>query len=177
MAEALLRHHLRVHGVAAAVSSAGLYPEGAPATPDAVKTMAARGLELADHRSRRVDADLVASADLILGMTREHVREVAVIDGASLARSFTLKELVRSGRNIGPRRSNETVGAWLSRAGTGRRKESLLGVGHDPELDVEDPVGRSRAVYQQTAEEIDALLTELVDLLWLHADAAGERSA
>jgi protein-tyrosine phosphatase len=176
MAEALLRHHLLAHDVSATVSSAGLYPEGAPATADAVHVMASRGLDIAAHRSRRVDADLVSSSDLIIGMTREHVREVAVLDGTSLPRAFTLKELVRAGRNVGPRRPSEPAASWLTRVGMGRRKEALLGVGHDEEFDVEDPVGRSRAIYKQTADELDGLLAELVDLLWPHADA-GERSA
>ena len=179
MAEALLRHRLHAHGVPAAVSSAGLLPPGSPATAEAVATMKARGLELDAHRSRRIDRELLAGADLILAMTREHVREVAVLDPPALARTFTLKELVRAGWDVGPRRAGETLGAWLDRVGSNRRREALLGVGHDPEYDVEDPVGRPRADYEDTAEELEHLLERVVALVWppgvLHASE--ERTA
>ena len=41
---------------------------------------------------------------------------------------------------------------------------SLLGVTHDDELDVADPVGRGRAEYEITADLLDRLLGEVVDL-------------
>lgn len=176
MAEVLLQHHLDMAGVAGRVASAGLYPGGAPPTPHAVSVMAARGLDLEGHESRRVDADLVAQADLVLGMAREHVREVAVIDPPALDRTFTLKELVRAGELTGRRRPMETLEAWLARMGEGRRRDTLLGVGHDEEFDVEDPVGRSQSEYEHTAAELDDLLGRLVGLAWPGLDA-GERSA
>ncbi len=40
----------------------------------------------------------------------------------------------------------------------------LLGVGHDDALDVADPVGGSRADYEVTADLLDRLLGEVVDL-------------
>jgi protein-tyrosine phosphatase len=179
MAEAILRHRLDEHGVPASVSSAGLYPAGNPAMDAAVQVMADRGLDLEAHRSRQLDTDLLATSDLILGMTREHVREVAVLDAAALARTFTLKELVRAGLDTGPRRRGESVAAWLGRAGSGRRRELLLGVGHDPDYDVEDPVGRPFAEFEVTADELEALLHRLVDLVWPPGvdDGAAERSA
>ncbi|MDP1821369.1 MAG: hypothetical protein Q8K58_15940 [Acidimicrobiales bacterium] len=180
MAEAILRHRLAERGVGASVSSAGLYPAGSPATADAVQVMADRGLGLAGHRSRRIDRDLVAASDLILGMTREHVREVAIIDADAFTRTFTLKELVRAGTAMGPRDADEPIETWLRRAGQGRRREALLGVGHNDAFDVLDPVGRPRADYEDTAQELDSLLARLVALLWPAASDAAhdhERSA
>jgi hypothetical protein len=116
-------------------------------------------------------------------MTREHVREVAVLDTGALGKSFTLKELVAAGKRAGSRRPSEPVAAWLARVSQGRRKEALLGVGHDDAYDVEDPVGRPRAVYETTADELDGLLGQLVGLLWPDGGAsdatgsAGERTA
>lgn len=179
MAEALLRHRLRAHGVDARVSSAGLLPAGSPAMPEAVAVMAARGLVLDEHRSRRIDPSILDQADLIIGMTREHVREVAVLDPSALARTFTLKELVRAGYDVGPRRPGDAVSAWLARVGAQRRREALLGVGHDPAYDVEDPVGRPRAEYEHTATELEGLLERLVALVWPPGvrDASQERTA
>jgi protein-tyrosine phosphatase len=175
MAEVLLRHHFRAAGVDAHVSSAGLYVGGAPATPHGVTAMARRGLDLTQHESRRVDAAMIAAADLIIGMTREHVREVAVIDGPALSRTFTLKELVQASERGGPRRHDEPFESWLARMGLGRRRETLLGVGHDDAFDVEDPVGRSLHEYERTAEELEELLAALVGAGWLGRSV--ERSA
>jgi protein-tyrosine phosphatase len=178
MAEVMLRHRLEERGITATVASAGLYPSGSPATDDARGTMADRGLDLDRHVSRRIDAELIADADLIIGMTREHVREIAVVDTDALHRTFTLKELVRAGTAMGPRHADQSVSAWLRRAGQGRRREALLGVGHDDAYDIDDPVGRPRADYEAAADEIDGLLARLVALLWPEAaDEQQERTA
>jgi protein-tyrosine phosphatase len=164
MAEAMLRHRLGATGVEATVSSAGLHPGGRPATAHGIEVMAARGLDTSAHVSRQLATDLVASADLIVGMAREHVREVAVVDAAALARAFTLKELVRLGEVVGPRRGDEALADWLARVGRARERQRLMGVGHDPDYDVEDPVGRGRGDYEATASELDDLLARLVEL-------------
>lgn len=163
MAEGLLRRLLARAGVGASVGSAGLMPGGAPATADAVATMAARGIDIRDHVSHRLDGDTVASARLVIGMARQHVREACVTYGAPLERTFTLKELVRRGEQGGGRRADESVNAWLARIGAGRRTSAL--VGDEPDDDVADPVGRSRAVYEDTADELEYLLRRLVEML------------
>jgi protein-tyrosine-phosphatase len=99
-------------------------------------------------------------------MAREHVREVAVLDPSALAKSFTLKELVDRARAVGPRPADEPLADWITRAAAGRRREDLVGVGHDDALDVDDPVGRSRDDYDATAALLDDLLGGLVELAW-----------
>ena len=164
MAEALLRQHLASAGIDAQVSSAGLYPGGRPATAHGIEVMAARGLDTSGHRSRQLARALVEPADLVIGMAREHVREVAVIDSGALDRTFTLKELVRLGEAAGPRAADEPLAAWLGRIRRGRERQALLGIGHDPAYDVEDPVGRGREDYEATAHELDVLVARLVEL-------------
>lgn len=164
MAEALLRHRLAAVGVDADVSSAGLHPGGRPATPHGVATMADRGLDLSGHRSRQIDAPLLLAADLVIGMTREHVREAAVLLPDVLGRAFTLKELVRTAAVTGPRRGGEDLDGWLRRLAAERSRSDLLGVGHDEELDVADPVGLGRADYERTARLLDGLLGQVVAL-------------
>ena len=117
-------------------------------------------------------------AYLIIGMAREHIREVAVLDDKALAKAFTLKELVAAATAVGPRRAGESFDQWLARVGAGRRREALLGVGHDDDLDIEDPVGRPRWAYEVTADELDDLLAQLVAVAWPRSDRAdAERSA
>lgn len=165
MVEALLRRDLEAIGVPAKVSSAGTLDGGdRPAAEEVVELMAKRGLDVGAHRSRPITRDLVLASDLVVGMAREHVREAVVLAPAALGRSFTLKELVRKGRELGRRTGGESVQAWLARAAANRPPTAHLG---RSELDdVADPMGQRFAVYKKTAKELEILTAELVDLLW-----------
>ena len=73
VAAALFADWLRQQPDAAAwqVSSAGTWAdEGAPASTYSSEVLATLGLDLSQHRSRRVDRAMVAAADLVLCMTR-----------------------------------------------------------------------------------------------------------
>jgi protein-tyrosine phosphatase len=161
MAEGLLRAQLSAAGIGAQVGSAGLLPGGSPAQPEAIAVMAERGIDITRHVSCQLTPEIARSANLVLGMTRQHVREACVGYGALLQRAFTLKELVRRGDNVGHRRDDETLYTWLGRVGTGRRPNDLVG---DADLDdIADPIGKPRAFYEDTAEELDDLLRRFVD--------------
>jgi protein-tyrosine phosphatase len=179
MAEGMLRTLLADHGACADIGSAGLLRGGAPATRHAIAVMADRGIDISDHVSRTIDQDIVRSAPLIIGMTREHVR-AAVGLGADLGRTFTLRELVRRGEEAGPRRGDESVPDWLARVGAGRSQADLVGNHHED--DIADPVGGPRADYRETVGELDVLLRRLVALLTggpplgaVHADWSAPR--
>jgi protein-tyrosine phosphatase len=175
MAEGLLRRQLARAGVGASVGSAGLLPGGVPATVNAVATMRDRGIDIRGHVSHRLDPETVADSRLVLGMARMHVREACATYGAALERTFTLKELVRRGEAVGARRADESVRSWLARAGAGRRPADVMR--DDPFDDVADPVGRPRREYEDTAGELEDLLSRLVGLLAGDAaDAAGGHS-
>jgi protein-tyrosine phosphatase len=163
MAAALLARRLDDTGVKATVSSAGLVSDGRPVTEFGLAVMAARGIDTAAHRSRRLRPEFLAGADLIIGMAREHVREAVVLAPEMFGRSFTLKELVRLGEERGGRRSGEPLEAWLARLHAGRRLPDLLG---DSDADdVADPIGGPRRDYERTAAELDDLTARLARLL------------
>jgi protein-tyrosine-phosphatase len=163
MAEGLLERLLAQAGVGAEVGSAGLLPGGAPATTDAVATMADRGVDISGHVSRMLTREMAITTPLVVGMTRAHVREACVTFGAPVDRAYTLKELVRRGEQAGGRRDGEPASSWLARIGAGRRTADLMG--DDPADDIADPVGRPRDVYEDTADELEGLLRRLVNLL------------
>ena len=75
------------------VASAGLsaFP-GEPPSAHAVAAMGERGIDLGGHRARRLDADLVAWADLILTMTADHRRAVTHLFPGAAGCTFTLVE-------------------------------------------------------------------------------------
>jgi protein-tyrosine phosphatase len=164
MAEALLRERLRSRGVEATVSSAGITFDGRAATDDAIRAAASYDLDITEHRSRLMNADLVHRANLVIGMERLHAREAVVLGESLLPRCFTLKELVRRGEAVGARRQDESTEAWLARANAGRRPMELLG--ESAADDVADPYLGSPKVYAACIAEIADLVERLVNLMW-----------
>jgi protein-tyrosine phosphatase len=173
MAEAMLRGRLTELGLTDHhVHSAGLLYDGRSATTDGVEVLRSRGLDLSSHSSRRMTKELLTDADLVLGMTREHVREAAVLLPEAWPRTFTLKELVRRGLDAGPREPSEPLNNWLRRIASDRKLGDV--VGDSPVDDIADPIGKPREAYERTANEIDELLRRLVALLWgQERDATG----
>lgn len=167
MAEAMLRLRLAELGVTAEVRSAGLYEGGLPATDHSVTTMTRRGIDLARHRSRRLDAVALGEADLVLAMERRHVQEAVLLDPSSRHRAFTLADLARRASTNEARRSGEALRSWAGRVAGGRSTADLMGVGDDA---VADPVGKSLATYARTATEIDDLLAAIVLAAWPGAE-------
>jgi protein-tyrosine-phosphatase len=83
MAEALLRRAFADAGAAHEVSSAGTAPwEGSPASEGSYLVALEHGLDLSAHRARRITAELVADADLVLTMSRSHLERVEALGGA-----------------------------------------------------------------------------------------------
>jgi protein-tyrosine phosphatase len=168
MAEALLRHKLDQAGIHATVSSAGTWRAGELAAAGSINAMAARRLNLSSHRSTLLDIEAVRRADLVIAMAREHVREVVVLDPPSLAKTFTLKELVRRAEALGP--TPLPFERWLAHVGQGRQARQMLGASRDD--DVADPIGQPDDVFLDTADELDSLINRLVPLLAVTAKVA-----
>lgn len=80
--------HLEVRG--GGLAAAG----GDPAEPGALRAARAFGLDLADHRSRPLDADALAWADLVLGMEGHHVAAVRARRPEAGARTFILGDFL-----------------------------------------------------------------------------------
>lgn len=164
MAQAFLAYQMAARGIPGRVSSAGLLRDGQPASAHGVTVTGRKGLDLSQHRSRVMDADMLRQADLILGMERMHVREAVVKANDVAGRAFTLKELVRRGQAMGGRRPDEPIRDWIAKVGEGRRSMDHLGASAAD--DVADPIGGPIEEYERTAAELDELIRRLGDLLW-----------
>ena len=164
MAEGLLRARLESRGVEAIVGSAGLAFEHRPATDEAIRAAASKGVDISTHRSRIISRELLDGADLAIGMERMHVREAIVLSRRFAERAFTLKELVRRGEATGARAPGEPLARWLERLAAGRRSRELLGESQDD--DVADPYRQSRDVYRGCVNEISTLVDRFVGLGW-----------
>jgi protein-tyrosine phosphatase len=161
MAAALFRARAEAGGLPVDVVSRGLLPGGAPAPREACEAVADYGVDIAGHQSAKLSWHDVRRSELVIGMTRRHVREIVVIERDAVRRTFTFREVVRRGEDLSPSAMDprERI-ELLSRS---RRRRELLG--RAVKDDVADPFGGSASVYRATAAELDALSTRLVALL------------
>ena len=164
MAEALLVRRVAERELPATIVSAGLLKGGHERTAEVTVVLAERGVALPDKLSRQLIQRDLQSADLVLAMERAHVRHSVLLEPGAWPRTFTLKELVRRGTELGPRPSFESPGKWLARAHEGRERQDLLG--DSPIDDVTDPHGGPSSAYEAAATEIEDLVDRLVHLLW-----------
>jgi protein-tyrosine phosphatase len=163
LAGALLQNAIAARGIDAVVATAGFGNEGQFATSTTRRVATARGLDLESHRSRRYDGRL-DDIDLVIGMERSHVRDVVVAAPASWPKTYTFKELVRRGEEIGARTEGESLGGWLDRLHAGRRSADMMG--SSPDDDVADPVAGTQIEHEETLEELDDLVERFVILAW-----------
>lgn len=154
MFEGILARDLAAIGVDARVGSVGIMSQGEPPTAEATQVLLRRGIDISAHRSRIIDRALITDADLVLGMTREHVRIAAVEFPTSYRRTFTVKELVRRSVEWGPP-VRETLPIWLARISAGRTVHDHLGMSAMD--DVADPYGQALAAFERTADELSQL--------------------
>lgn len=158
-----MRHRLNGADADARVASAGLLFDGRAATEDAVAVMRALSIDTSAHRSMVMTAERLEGADLVLGMTREHVREAVMLAPSAWPKAFTLKEFVRRAQWVGPR-GGRPFEEWVAKVHAGRSRTDMLGASHDD--DVADPIGRPRHFYERTAGEIKGLVDELFEFGW-----------
>jgi protein-tyrosine phosphatase len=147
-----------------AVHSAGtIQTSGGP--PEPLLSEAEQfGLDLHGHVPRRMEPDDVTGADLVLTMTRQHMREAVLLDKAAFSRTFTLREFVRRAEATGPRPAGVTLEEWISVVNGGRRHLHL--VGESPEDDVPDPMGGPPEGYRSMLEVVTSLTDTLYESIW-----------
>ncbi|HEX3981637.1 MAG TPA: hypothetical protein VHW93_10445 [Acidimicrobiales bacterium] len=168
MAAALFAEHIENLSDPVAVSSSGIRAGAGMAgrgVPDEVlQVMAPYGIDLRTHRSQALTQPMLEEADLIVGMSRRHVQEAVLIDPPSWPKAFMLKELVRRGSELGPRRPDQGIRSWIDGVHGDRTRESLAR--RSSTDDVVDPYGKSLERYRATAAELAELTTMLAMLVW-----------
>lgn len=131
--------------------------------------------QLEAFRARRLEPELLAGADLVLGATREHRAAAVGMAPHLVRRAFTLVELARlagsaahaalsdwdpaAGGGIEPPPA-ERARAVVARASELRATVRPL---HPADDDVEDPYGRDAAVYERVAERIGTSVELILD--------------
>ncbi len=146
------------------VRSAGTVPADVGPPSALVEEGHAFGIDLGGHVPHIVDVGMIQTADLVVSLTREHVRETVVAVPTSFPRTFTLREIVRRGLGVGSRGAAEDLGAWLARLHDGRRHADLMGA--SPDDDVMDPMGGTPDDYRRMLTVVAALTLALCNLAW-----------
>lgn len=169
MMERILRHAVRErHGDAAEgwdISSAGLAAQvGEPMDPYAADTLLHLGISDGGFRRRQVTRELLENAELII--TAERSQRSAAIRAVpqAAARTFTLFEFAALLRGVSLRAATSlpAAGPALVSVVAARRGQVYL---RDRDLDLADPVGRSRRRFRACGRTIANSIGGWIDIV------------
>ena len=144
---------------------------GSDMHPDTALVLVGLGGDPDGFTARQLDADMVAGADLVLTLTREHRRTVLELVPRALSRTFTLREAAAllevvdgarpEGEDFGSR-ARALVAALA--AARGRRSSGV-------DDDIADPMGRPVEAHQEVGQAVaEALLRVLAEVVRVHPD-------
>ncbi|MGW6130753.1 LCP family glycopolymer transferase [Cellulomonas sp. NPDC055163] len=155
-AERLLRARLGEDGDVVVLSAGtAATPEGELPAP-LVEHLGSVGADAEPHEARELDRDLVRSADVVLTATREERAAVVRAVPSAIRRTFTLRELARVARALGPEvlpegDVAERLAALVAAAARHRTPTAPRAAADD---DVLDPYGRDEAAYDAAFRQV-----------------------
>jgi len=162
LAAAMLRRALEQRDRSHTVLSGGIIEGGEPSPEELVEVGRLHKIDLSERRSRQLTTELLAGADLVLCMTRLHVRDVAVMHPASWPVAFTLLEYRRRAEELGAAAGELALAERVAMAHEGRTARALLA--GDASEDIRDPMGRGFEAFVELGETL-ATETEAVAAL------------
>jgi protein-tyrosine-phosphatase len=152
------------------IASAGVAAmDGEPATPEAVRAMRARGIDISLHRSRRATPEIVDSSDLVLVMEDRHSERLMMAGATGLV--FLLTRLGEAAGEV-LKAPDDTISAsgippriaGLTAAAEAIDRESLWAL-PDYEYDVPDPIGLPVDGYTAVASRIERPIRDIFSVL------------
>ena len=118
---------------------------------------AAHGVDISSHRSRPLEPQELAAADLVVAMTSLHTQEIASVVPDARFKTMLLKEVP------------ETLMAPVWPEAPPEEKAEALLTGARPrwrrKLDVDDPIGRPMRIYERCFDDMQASVQRLADIL------------
>lgn len=149
------------------VRSAGVMArDGLPAAEDSRDQARRRGLDLAAHRSARLDRGDVADADLVVTMTESQRDAAARLAPGATAWTFTLPELARLTPHVDPSGLDELPPRDRLREAVRRAAAARARVARpDRPEDVADPYGGPAAGYDAMARIVEGLVADVAGVL------------
>ena len=144
------------------VTSAGLEAVTESIVLPHIRTAAAElGIDLTSHRARLLDADAVTSNHLIITMTEDQRGAVSRMQPRALAKTFTLKEIVRLGDALVLARDAAHLDDV---AHTMHRSRPMVAAAPEAE-DVRDPATLNAPATLGVVAEIDQLVRAVAQLV------------
>ncbi|MHA7985512.1 arsenate-mycothiol transferase ArsC [Rathayibacter sp. CAU 1779] len=152
----------RFAGLPFVFDSAGLIEGGRPMPPAGVQVAREWGFDLASHVSKRADVRGLRGWDVIITMTREHVRELVAADAELWPRVFTLRQFVRWLDDHRPSR-HVLLGEWIDLVGADRHRSEMIGASADDDIadPVDEPPEAWRALVGELTRDIDRMARRL----------------
>lgn len=137
------------------VESAGVRAvDGSAIDEFAGQELSQRGLDAADFHARRLTAEHLSRADLVLTATMDHRAEALAVRPAALHRTFTLLELA----DLVERIDGDSLQQLVRTASTQRYTA-------DGDRDIADPYGRGLGVHARTAQQIEQAVETIAQAL------------
>ncbi len=158
MAKALMEKYAMEAGLELRVESAGLAAfHGDSATEPTVEALAPYGIDVSQHRSRRVQLPALEEADVVFVMTSAHRQQLLGIFGSEYAqRVHVLREY--AGTLDSPGENPEI-----------RQENSDHKSNNHTDMDVADPFGGSPADYRLAVDKIAEAVQRIVEA-WRRAE-------
>ena len=136
------------------------------ALPEAVAIAESMGLDIVGHRARSISKGDLEPFHLVLGFERKHVMASVVDADARIEHTFTLPELVELLEGLPPApEPADPIERALHRV---RRAHEARAPDYreQPFPEITDPLGMSIQDQRDTAHELEALVNELLRLLF-----------
>jgi protein-tyrosine phosphatase len=143
--------------------TAGAARAGRGVLTEAQEVAASSAIDLSSHRTRWIGAADLHDADLVLGFERAHVATAVLEAGAPRSKTFMITELLELLARNGMSEAKDP--ATCVRELVAAADQARAGAG-PPIIEVPDPFGGSRRVFERTALEVWRLVVELVSLLF-----------
>ncbi len=165
MAEFIARRMLA--GLPLAVASAGTDAiDGAAMHPYAVEVTTATGADPTAFRTRRLRAEHLTGAALVLTATRRQRSACTSLAPAALTRTFTLRQFARLAAEARPAEAEADAGTPLRAAVSAAvRARGRLQPAAPGAEDLRDPIGGSPADFRRCAEEIERSIRPVLALI------------
>lgn len=174
-AELLLR--ARLGSLPVAVRSAGTSGlSGHDVDAPTAFALRERGIDASPHAARRLTADMIAAADLILTAETAHRSVVVQSEPLAFRRAFTIREFARLGAELPPLAGNPTPGALRARVAEVAEQRGRIDPGAPGADEIGDPIGAGLDVARATVAMIDQALDGVVRALGLPRLVAAERT-
>lgn len=164
--ERVLAHELAGTGIS--VSSAGTGAlVGAPIDPESAVRLRAVGADADNYAARQVTREIVASSDLIIAATREHLSQVVPIHPRALRYGFALHDLGDLLAAVTPEEIAAAPGdnhvAKVAAAAIAKR--GVVAPRLPADSSIVDPFRRQPQVFDQMVAEISSSLPAVVKAL------------